>query len=139
MSGTFHSFDHGTSVNFPFGRDKLHAAEEKQQRLRQMVEKTRKFTQAEQNALNIDSVEAFQYFWQGTLDAKSNFDKRHEQGPGKVTKVATDFGSRAYDVLTTLSPMLDIIKGFGQPFGGMATGTICFFFTVCVLAIVSES
>lgn len=130
MFGMFHSPGHGTSTDFPFDRDKLQAAEEKQEKLRQTVKKTRKFTQTEQNALNIDSIEAFQHFWQGALDAKPKFDKRHEQGVGKVTKDATDFGSRAYDVLTTLNPMLDIIKDFGHPFGGMAVGTICFFLTV---------
>ncbi|RYP03960.1 hypothetical protein DL765_010351 [Monosporascus sp. GIB2] len=110
--------------------DKLRESEDKQRRLRENVGKTRKFTRDEQSALNIDSKEAFEDFLRAALDAKVVFDKEHEHGAGRLSKGATSLAASAYDILQDFSPMVDIVKDCGAPYGSMAVGTFCFLFAV---------
>ncbi|RYP48746.1 hypothetical protein DL768_005403 [Monosporascus sp. mg162] len=109
---------------------KLGESEDKQRQLREKVGKTRKFTQEEQSALSIDSKEAFKSFWEAALDAKVAFDTEHEHGARRLSKGATNLAASAYGILQDFSPMVDIVKDCGAPYGSMAIGTICFLFAV---------
>ncbi len=120
---SFHSSDNTARV-------KLGESEEKQRRLRERVVKTQAFTPREQSALNIDSKDAFKRFWESALDAKTAFDTEHEHGAGRLSKDANSLAASAYDILQGVSPMVDLVKNFGSPYGGMAIGTICFLFAV---------
>ncbi|RYP33461.1 hypothetical protein DL767_004739 [Monosporascus sp. MG133] len=111
-------------------RDKLGESEDKQRQLREKVVKIRKFTQEERSALSINSKEAFKDFFEAALDDQVAFDTEHEHGAGRLSKGATSLAASAHDILQDFSPIVDIVKDCGAPYGGMAIGTICFLFTV---------
>ncbi|RYP63895.1 hypothetical protein DL771_009070 [Monosporascus sp. 5C6A] len=110
--------------------DKLGESEDKQRQLRERVGKVRTFTQEERSVLSIDSKEAFKAFLEAALDAKATFDTEHEHGAGRLSKGATSLAASAYGILQDFSPMVDIVKDCGAPYGSMAIGTICFLFAV---------
>ncbi|RSL52150.1 hypothetical protein CEP54_011057 [Fusarium duplospermum] len=110
--------------------DKLQRSDQRQKHLREDVKLGRKFTKEEQSALEIDSKEAFEAFWQTTLGGKVDFDAAHEHGVGRASKRANSLAASAYTILQDMSPMVEIVKNFGSPYGSMAIGTICFVFAV---------
>ncbi|KAK3329967.1 hypothetical protein B0H66DRAFT_635071 [Apodospora peruviana] len=110
--------------------DKIKKCEEKQKLLRNRAGESRKFTEEERSALDVDSQENFKNFWETTLDAKVAFDTEHDDGPGRLAHEANHLAASAYDLLQKVSPLIDIVKNFGAPYGGMAIGTICFLFAV---------
>ncbi|GAB1313181.1 hypothetical protein MFIFM68171_03391 [Madurella fahalii] len=114
----------------PKNSEKVKNCEEKQTRLRSWASKSRKFTEQERSALRINSREAFREFWEGSLEAKDAFDIEHDDAAGRLAQGATRLAAAAYDIVQNVSPIVDIIKDFGAPYGGMAMGTICFVFAI---------
>ncbi|KAJ6443245.1 LIM domain-containing protein [Purpureocillium lavendulum] len=114
----------------PANMDKLGQSEQKQSQLRERTSGSRAFTQSEQAALQITSKDAFKDFWDSALTAKAAFDAEHERGARRLAKGAANLATSAHDFLRDVSPMVDIVKDFGAPYGGMAIGTICFLFAV---------
>ncbi|RSL74137.1 hypothetical protein CEP53_000477 [Fusarium sp. AF-6] len=110
--------------------DKLQRSDQRQKDLREDVKLRRKFTKEERSALEIDSKEAFEAFWQTALGGKVAFDAAHEHGVGRASKRANSLAASAYTILQDMSPMVEIVKNFGSPYGSMAIGTICFVFAV---------
>jgi hypothetical protein len=110
-------------------RDKLKECEDKQAQLRDRVNKTPKFPE-ELAALNVNTKETFMAFWQAARDAEADFDAKHEHGAGRLSKKTTSLAASAYDTMQIFSPLLNAIKDFGAPYGGMALGTLCLVFAV---------
>ncbi|KAF4462795.1 hypothetical protein FALBO_10392 [Fusarium albosuccineum] len=110
--------------------EKLKRSDKKQQQLRERVSKTGKLTLEQKSAWDTNSNEALKNFWQTTFNAKVDFDAEHEHGAGRFSKTATSLAATAYDFLRDLSPIVEIVKDFGAPFGSMAIGTVCLLFAV---------
>ncbi|KAF6831284.1 hypothetical protein CPLU01_06841 [Colletotrichum plurivorum] len=49
---------------------------------------------------------------------------------GRASKGITNLAASANDILQNISPILELVRDFGAPYGGMAIGTICFVFMV---------
>jgi hypothetical protein len=112
-------------------RAKLKISDAGQHQLRQTVGKVGKFSTEEQSALRVDSIEAFEDYWDATIKSKNAFEDDHSHGVGLATQKATSFAASAYDILHDISPILDFVKDLGAPYGSMAIGTVAFFFAVC--------
>jgi hypothetical protein len=81
--------------------------------------------------LYIDSKDAFENFWNAALSSKRGFDVGRASGIGLSKQRASEFGASAYEVMRNVSPILEIVKDFGAPYGGLAIGTVSFLFAVC--------
>ena len=78
----------------------------------------------------MSSEAAANHFWQTAFSAKGNFDASREHGISKVSKETTSLAATAYDLLRDFSPMVEVVKDFGSPFGNVAIGTLCCLFAV---------
>lgn len=87
-----------------------------------------KFSRDEKGALEIDSAAAFDQFLGLTVNVKHEFDAVREH---RVGQKAQNFAASAHDVLQHVEPIVQLVKDFGHPFGGMAIGTISFLLVVC--------
>jgi hypothetical protein len=105
-------------------------SDDDQQALRDLVEKDPNFSKEEKAALDIDSVAAFDIFWKSALQSKDKFEEAHEHGTKLAMRNVQDFGASASDIVQHMEPIVQVVKDFGAPSGGMAIGTITFFFTV---------
>ncbi|KAI0011873.1 hypothetical protein F4779DRAFT_570740 [Xylariaceae sp. FL0662B] len=75
----------------------------------------------------MDNVTAFEAFWKSTMDSKLSFNANHAHGAGKTSYSVQDFASSAYNILHNMSPILDIIKDLGSPYGSLAIRVISLF------------
>jgi len=114
-------------------------SDDEQQALRDLVKKDRSFSEEEKAALNIDSVAAFDIFWNSALQSQNKFEGAHKHGAGLAMRNVQDFGASASDILQHMEPIVQVVKDFGAPSGGMAIGTITFLFTVRLLIPWSNS
>jgi hypothetical protein len=106
-------------------------SEAEQEQLRSFVETSGKFDSREKRSFQVDSAAAFARFWNETFDAQHDFEKDHEHGVGRVARAAQNIASSGYDLLSQLQPVVELVRNLGQPYGGIAIGTITFFFAVC--------
>ena len=111
-------------------RKKLAHVETRQKSLRENTQITRRLTPEQLAAFNVSSDEALSHFWQTAFNAKGNFDASREHGISKVSKETTGLAATAYDLLRGFSPMVEVVKDFGSPFGNVAIGTLCCLFAV---------
>lgn len=80
--------------------------------------------------MNVQSREDFESFWKTTQGARAQYDAKRESGMGRAAKGMTNLAASAHDILQNISPILELVRDFGAPYGGMAIGTICFVFVV---------
>ncbi|KAK2049969.1 hypothetical protein LZ31DRAFT_256343 [Colletotrichum somersetense] len=109
--------------------ERLKDCDSKQGQFRDKIVNGRKFI-TEKAALEVQSREDFESFWKTTQGARAQYDAKRESGMGRVGKGMTNLAASANDILQNISPILDLVKDFGAPYGGMAIGTICFVFVV---------
>ncbi|CAI6341352.1 unnamed protein product [Periconia digitata] len=107
-------------------RKQVQECENQQQQIRDLVNNKRKFTDNERGALNITTIEAFQSYWDTTLNEKMQFDKSREKGVARAGKKVTNGLASAQEIVENFNPLMEIVKSLGAPFGGMALGTLCF-------------
>ena len=111
-------------------REILKNSEDNQKKFRDYVEKSKDFSSIEKRAISIDSQSAFEEYWRNVNNAREDFDLGHEKGCGL-------FGRRFQGAVTSVepffnefSPLIDAVKNFGAPYGGLAVGTISILFVV---------
>jgi hypothetical protein len=121
---------HGQDANFK-ARAIVKRSDSDQRTLRGFIEHAGKLSPKEKAALNVHSVPEFRRFWTSTLDAKKAFENSHSHGVGLAGKQFQSVASYAVDILQNMDPLIQIIKDFGAPYGGMAIGTISLLFAVC--------
>ncbi|KAI0106667.1 hypothetical protein F4814DRAFT_428650 [Daldinia grandis] len=102
----------------------LEKSDQKQKRLRDFVNSHDRFSEKEKHILQLDSVDAFSRIWANTLRAS------HEHDVGPTAQRLQRFTDTAVVVLQHVNPILQLVKDFGAPYGGMAVGTILFLFTI---------
>ncbi|TLD28975.1 hypothetical protein PspLS_03327 [Pyricularia sp. CBS 133598] len=110
--------------------EQIKQCESQQKQLRHFAQNNQRFTDEERSALAIGTFGEFEDYWGRMMDNKITFDRSHERGIGRATKNATDFAAEAYTVVKNFNPLVEMIKDFGAPFGGMALGTLCFVLVV---------
>ncbi|KAI0853359.1 hypothetical protein F5Y00DRAFT_257384 [Daldinia vernicosa] len=108
----------------------LEKSDHEQKRLREFANTHDRFSEEEKHALQLDSVDAFSRIWVNTLDAKGDFQVSHEHGVGATAQILQSSADTAVVILQHIEPILQLVKDFGAPYGGMAVGTISFLFTI---------
>lgn len=88
------------------------------------------FTEIEKAAINFNTPAEFTSFWQQATDAKKGFDEGHAKGCGLCSKSYQTSAVAVLDFMNDFSPIIEIVKDFAAPYGGMALGTISVLFTV---------
>jgi hypothetical protein len=69
-------------------------------------------------------------FWKDAMNSKINYDTERVSGAAHLSNAINGFAATAYDALRDFSPMVEIFKGLGAPFGVIAIGTLCCLFVV---------
>ncbi|KAL7902142.1 hypothetical protein HDV63DRAFT_360870 [Trichoderma sp. SZMC 28014] len=105
-------------------------ADEEQKQLHDFISNHSHFSEEEKCVLKVESVSAFEEQWNLTVDSRDKFEASHDHGAGLATRRAQQFVESAYDVLQHVDPIVQLVKDFGAPYGGMAIGTISFLFTI---------
>ena len=90
-------------------RKTLENSEKQQNQFKGWVVASNRFSENERAALKLDSVATFNDYWRETNNARASFDRSTEN----------DF-----------SPIVQIVRDFGAPYGGLALGTISLLFVV---------
>ncbi|PON20334.1 hypothetical protein TGAM01_v210776 [Trichoderma gamsii] len=111
----------------------IQKTDEEQKELYDFISKHSHFSKEEKYALRIDSVSSFEKQWNLTVDSRGKFEACHDHGVGLAARRAQQFVESAYDVLQHVDPIVQLVKDFGAPYGGMAIGTISFLFTTELL------
>ena len=90
------------------------------------------FSKDEKAALNVDSLVAFEDFWQNTNTAKADFDRGKERGCGLCVKRYQSSAAFISPFMKDFSPIVQIVRDFGAPYGAVAVGTMSLLFAVSV-------
>ncbi|KAJ3569812.1 hypothetical protein NPX13_g5955 [Xylaria arbuscula] len=107
--------------------ERLRKSEQNQYELREHFKDTLKFSKTELSALELDTEEKFREFWNESIVAKKQFDARRNRG---FRKGAKNFVNAATVAWTSITPVLEILRGAGEPFSNIAFGTVAFAFTI---------
>ena len=102
----------------------------KQKSLRENIQIKRRLTPEQLSAFEVSSEEEVSHFLQTAFNAKNTFDGNREHGALKLSSETTRLAATAYDLLRDFSPMVEIVKDFGSPFGNITIGTLCCLFAV---------
>ena len=82
-------------------------------------------------AVQCRSYEDFVTFWTAASGrAEKEYVSRHQRGWRKWTRRTQSLGEDAAGFMKDFSPIVDLIKDCGAPFGGLAVGTLSLLFTV---------
>ncbi|KAL8692666.1 MAG: hypothetical protein Q9218_002366 [Villophora microphyllina] len=99
-------------------------SEIEQVQFREWVETSKGFSEDERKALNIDSADTFNEFWTDANKAKESFDRGHEKGCGLWGRHYQDSAALILPFMNDFSPIIQVVKDFGAPYGGIAVGAI---------------
>ncbi|RGP67978.1 hypothetical protein FSPOR_5639 [Fusarium sporotrichioides] len=111
-------------------REKVKDVDMRQKSLRENASVTRKLTSDQRSAFDINDDEAANRFLQSAFNTKDQFDSHRDHGVAKVMKQTTGLAAVAYDLLRNFTPMVEIVKDLGAPFGNAAIGILCCLFAV---------
>jgi hypothetical protein len=90
------------------------------------------FSEDEKRAVQYNTLVEFKKHWTEANEAKSNFDNSHEKGCGLWAKRYQSLSTVVQSFMDDFSPLVEIIKDFGAPYGSVALGTISLLFVVCL-------
>lgn len=119
------------SSDTDFGcRKQLEASETVQNEFKQWVVESKRFSEHEKSAISLESPTNFDEYWQNTNNAKNTFDRSSDKGCGLWTRRYQSSAAAVQPFMKDFSPIIDIVKDFGAPYGGIALGTISLLFAV---------
>ena len=95
-----------------------------------MVVASKGFSEFEKAAFTVESVAAFEDYWRTSNMAKANFDHSHEKGCGLWTKRYQSSAAFIQPFMNDFSPIIQIVRDFGAPYGAVAVGTMSLLFAV---------
>ena len=113
-------------------RKAVETSENAQVHFKDLVVASKKFSENEKAAWKVDSVAAFKDYWEEVNSAKEKFDRSHEKGCGLWGKRFQSSADTIQHFLDDFSPIIQIVKDFGAPYGAIAVGTISLLFAVSV-------
>ena len=113
-------------------RKEVEISEGKQVGFKDWVVGSKAFTRTEKAALDVDSAAAFKDYWEETNSALGDFDRSHEKGCGLRSKRYQYVAADAQRFVNEFSPIVQIVKDFGAPYGAVAVGTMSLLFAVSV-------
>ncbi|MCJ1244750.1 hypothetical protein MMC30_001950 [Trapelia coarctata] len=111
-------------------RKTIESSEFEQCQLKEWVASSEKFSEAEKAAIKVNTVDEFSIFWEQNNSAKEAFDRRHEKGCGLWAKRYQNSAVLIQDFMNDFSPIVEIVKNFAAPYGGVAVATMSILFTV---------
>ena len=113
-------------------RETIKRSESEQTKFKQLVSTSKSYSEIEKAVIKFETFTQFDEFWQTTVDSKEEFDQDHERGCGLCSKNFQSSAVMARDFMRDFSPIIDLVKDFAAPYGGVAVGTISVFFAVGV-------
>lgn len=113
-------------------RNSVETSEKELVQFKGWVVGSKEFSENEKAAFKVDSVAAFSDYWQKTNSAKEDFDRSHEKGCGLWAKRYQSSAAFVQPFMDDFSPIVEIVKDFGAPYGGVAVGTISLLFAVSI-------
>ena len=105
-------------------------SDHEQGKFRTLVATSKEYSETEKAVFNFNTFAEFDAFWQKTNDAKEEFDQSHERGCGLWSKNYQSSAVVARSFMKDFSPIIDIVRDFGAPYGGLAVGTVSVLFAV---------
>ena len=113
-------------------REAVKASEKRQVEFKGWVVASKDFSKDEKAAFNIDSVAAFEDFWRNTNTARATFERGEERGCGLCVKRYQSSAAFISPFMKDFSPIVQIVRDFGAPYGAVAVGTMSVLFAVSV-------
>jgi hypothetical protein len=95
------------------------------------VTQSNEFSEDEKKAIQYNTLAEFKAYWAKVNEAKSDFDISHEKGRGLWSKRYQSLATIVQSFMDDFSPLVQIIRDFGAPYGGVALGVISVLFVVC--------
>ncbi|PLB40287.1 uncharacterized protein BDW47DRAFT_116070 [Aspergillus candidus] len=108
----------------------IEKSDAEQEEFHRIAQANSNFSKEELSALRIQSADDFEKFFGSTLAAKGKFEASHRHGTGRAGRAIQNSGASAYEILQNMEPIVEIVKTFAAPYGGIAIGTISFLVTV---------
>jgi hypothetical protein len=118
------------SPYWPLQRKSIQASENEQRQFKEFVAGSKAFSPAEKAAIEFNSMAKFNAEWARVNTSKSTFDHNHEKGVGLAARKYQESAGVVIGFMDSFSPILEIVKDFAAPYGGMAIGVISILFTV---------
>lgn len=113
-------------------RKAVETSENAQVHFKDWVVASKGFSENEKAALKVDSVAAFKDYWEEANSAKEKFDRSHEKGCGLWAKRYQSSAAVIQPFVNDFSPIIQIVRDFGAPYGAIAVGTMSLLFAVSV-------
>ena len=113
-------------------RKAVETSENAQVHFKDLVVASKGFSEYEKAAWKVDSVAAFKDYWEEVNGAKDEFDRSNEKGCGLWAKRYQSSAATVQPFLDDLSPIIQIVRDFGAPYGAIAVGTVSLLFAVSV-------
>ncbi|KAL9004060.1 MAG: hypothetical protein Q9188_003095 [Gyalolechia gomerana] len=108
----------------------INKSEHEQREFKELVVNSKAYSKAEKAAISFHTFEEFDAFWTRANDDKEDFDKSHQRGCGLFSKRYQHAAAQAQSFAKDLSPIIDLVKNFAAPYGGIAVGTVSVLFVV---------
>ena len=113
-------------------RKDVETSEGKQVEFKNWVVASKDFTRTEKAAFEVDSAAAFKGYWEETNSAQGEFNRSHEKGCGLWSQRYQYVAADTQRFVNEFSPIVQIVKDFGAPYGAVAVGTMSLLFAVSV-------
>lgn len=111
-------------------RRAVETSEKEQVQFQEWVLGSKEFSNTEKAAFKVDSVPAFQKYWEETNSARERFDRNHERGCGLWARRYQSSAAFIQPFMDDFSPIIKVVKDLGAPYGAVAVGTISLLFAV---------
>ena len=111
-------------------RQTIKSLESEQTKFKKLVASSKDYSEIEKALINFNTLAEVDAFWQKTNNAKEEYEQRQERGCGLCLKSYQTSAVMVQSFMKDFSPIIDIVKDFGAPYGGLAIGTISVFFVV---------
>ncbi|KAL4958494.1 hypothetical protein BDW69DRAFT_154166 [Aspergillus filifer] len=107
-----------------------------QQKFHAYVKRSRKYHEGEKKALELTSIDDTM---KSLARTKCKYDEQRKYGVKRLQKRTAESAAAFSDILDNMRSILEATKNLAAPFGGLAVGTVCFFFTVAKNRVAMET
>jgi hypothetical protein len=121
-----------SSTRLKIHSKRIEKSETEQKQFKEWVMQSKVFSEDEKRAVQYNTLVDFKKYWAQANEAKSDIEASHKKGRGLQSKRYQSFSTAVESFMEKFSPLIEIIKDFGAPYGGVALGTISLLFAVCL-------